>query len=819
MTTDFRVAMRLLLRDPAHALVSIIGLAVGLGFCLLLLGYSRYSWSYDSHVPDVDQVYVIKHRRNWELGKPWTEQIPLALREPAKLLPGVADVSGYANWFPLNLERDGGLQETRSLAALPGLAKMLGLKAMQGDLEATLDSPDAIAITEAGARRLFGGVNVLGQPVKLRLDAADILQGTVRIGAVLPTPPANTTIPYEILHGFNLTMLPSWAKDEALTGKMGFSGGYLLLRLAPDASATEVTAGLQSLAENSPLASLVPESVKAYAGKDRFMEVKLAPLGQAYLDNQVGANVFSKDVPRGDPRAIAGVTATGLLLLLLAAVNYVNLATIRVLRRQREITLRKVLGIGRRRLALQLVSESLVVSLLATALGILLALLALPAFGEFIDRDLRGMLTLGNLAAAGGAGVLIGLLTAIYPTWIALGVRPARMLAGRGDGESTQGRRARRILSIAQLSLAMGLAGVTLAVFLQTRYAMTAPLGFDPEPLLVADLPVGMSAKYTDQPRALREELAQHPAIAGVAVSNDALGRNREPWWTDFRRPGGDLVFLEVKAVSANFFELHGIGPLAGRLFNSNDKDEESGSPLVLNAEAARMLGFRSPELALGQRVQVRGMRMEMHDHEVIGIAPPIRLKSLRETPPPVVYMITSAGSTLIVRARRSVADAERAMRDLWPRHLTHAVLRIRQVQDAFAASYADDARLARLLALCTLVALLIAASGAFVLATDAVERRTREIALRKLFGARQSHIGRLVARELGSMLLIAAALGLPLAAVAIARYLAPFSERSPLAYLALLAALCLASVIVAAAAVRQARVAMRMRPAAALRV
>lgn len=818
MLADFRVAVRMLLRHRSHALVSILGLAVGLGFCLLILGYSRYSWSYDSHVPDVDQVYVIKHRRNWELGKLWTEQIQLAAREPAKSLPGVEDVSGYANWFPLNLESDGGLRETRSLAALPGLAKMLGLKALQGDLEATLDSPDAIAITEAGARRLLGSTNVLGQTLKLRLDAADVLQGTVRIGAILPTPPANTTIPYEILHGFNLTMLPAWAKEEALTGKMGFSGGYLLLKLAPGASANEVTKGLQSLADHSPLAALVPEPIKAHAGKDKFTEVKLSPLGEAYLDDQVAINAFSKDVPRGDPRVIASVTVVGVLLLLLAAVNYVNLATIRVLRRQREITLRKVLGISRRRLALQFVSESLLVSLLATALGIALAVVALPAFGELVDRDLGDVVTAGNLAAALGIGVFTGLLTAIYPAWIALRVRPARMLAGRGDSESAHGRRLRRWLSIAQLALAMGLASVTLAVSLQTRHAMDAPLGFDPDPLLVANLPIGMSAKYTEQPRALREELAQHPAIAGVAVANDALGRTRETWSTDFRRAGGDLVFIEVKGVSANFFELHGIAPLAGRLFNSNDRDEEAGSPLVLNQEAARILGFTSPELALGERMQVRGMQMEMQDHEVIGVAPPIRLNSLRETPPPVVYMITSAGSTLIVKARGSVADAEQAMRDLWPRHLTNAVLRIHHANDAFAESYADDARLARLLALSTLIAMLIAACGAFVLAVDAVQRRTREIALRKLFGARRRHIGRLVARELGTMLLLAAAVGLPVAGVAIARYLAPFSEHTPLAWLALLVALGVATVVVTAAAARQAFLAMRMRPADALR-
>jgi putative ABC transport system permease protein len=810
--------MNRLLRDPAHALVAVLGLAVGLGFCLLLLAYSRHSWSYDAHVPDASQVFVIKHRRNWELGKLWFDQTPMGIREPAKTLPGVAEVTGYTYWFPLNVEMASGLRHVRGLAALPGFTKLMGIRALQGDLDHALASPDGVAITEAGARRLFGNANVLGETLTLRLDASDTNVAKVRIDAILPTPPASTTIPYEVLHGLKLNLLPPWAESEALTGQMGFSGGYLLLKLAPGASVETVTRGLQDLVDHSPLAAAVPEPIKAHAGADKFSEVKLTPLREAYLDDDVALNVYSKDVPRGNRRVVAGVTVVAVLLLLLAAVNYVNLAVIRLLKRQRELTLRKVLGVSQRQLALQFASESLLVSLLATGLGVLFAALALPAFGRLMERDLEGVLTLPNLLAALGLGVTLGLLTAIYPAWIALRVRPARMLVGRGDAEPASARRLRRGLSVLQLALAMGLASVTLAVALQTRRAMDTPLGFDPDSLLVARLPIGMSAQYTDEARGLRETLTQHAAVAGVAVSNDALGSNREVWSTDFRRENGDTVFMELKAVSNNFFELHGIVPRAGRLFNGRDPEDAPGSPLILNTEAARALGFTSPERAVGQHLQVLGMQMKMEDHEVIGIAPDVRFMSLREPTPPVAYLATSAGAALIVKARGSLRDAEKAMRDSWPRFLPNAIPDIQPVRNLYAASYAEDARLAALLAVSTLAALLIAACGAYVLAADAVRRRSREIALRKLFGARRRHIGGLVARELGTLMSLAAAVGLPLSAVAIARYLAPFSDPTPMAYGALAAALFLTALVVTVAAARQAWMAARLRPAMALR-
>jgi putative ABC transport system permease protein len=768
-------------------------------------------------VPEVDQVFVLKHKRNWELGKAWSDQAPMALREIAKSVPGVADVTGYTNWFPLVAEVEGGLRKLRSLTVLPGLPRMLGLEAVQGDLEAALSKPDAIALTEAAALRLFGTANVLGQTMKVRLNASDMTVANLRIDAVVRTPPASTTIPFDSLNGLELTLLPKWAKEQALVGTTGYQGGYLLVRLSPGASVSEVTATLQTVSESSPLVARVPDSVKAHAGTDKFSVLRLAPLREAYMDDDISLNVYSTDVPRGDRRVVTGLTVIALLLLALAAINYTNLAIIRVIRRAREVALRKVLGVRRGRLALQFVAESMLVSLLATFLGVVLALLALPWFERLVSRDLSGMITAGNLLAAMALGACVGLLTAIYPAWVALRVRPALMLAGRGDGESMQGRRARQILTVLQLSLAMGLGGVTLAIAQQTRFAMTSSPGFDPANKLVLQLPHGMSAKWTPQADAFITEARQHPAIADIAVANTPVGENLGAWATDLQRDGGNMVFMEAKGISPNYFEMHGVAPAAGRLFQAADK-EEPQQYLVMNAEAAKLAGFGSPQLAVGQTVKIRDMNMAMTDRTIIGIAPDIRFHSLRESAGPLMYLPISVGSTITVLARGSYADAELALRNLWPKYLPNAPFEARAARDIYAANYAEDAHLARMLAAATLIALCIAAGGAYVMAADAVLRRRREIAVRKLFGARSGHIGALVARELGILLACAGLIALPLSALAIARYLASFTERTPFAYLAPFAALVIAAAVITAAATRQAWLAMCLRPAVALR-
>ena len=276
---------------------------------------------------------------------------------------------------------------------------------------------------------------------------------------------------------------------------------------------------------------------------------------------------------------------------------------------------------------------------------------------------------------------------------------------------------------------------------------------------------------------------------------------------------------VEVKEVTPPFFVEYGIRPIAGRLFDPNLDHYDPVVPVVLNELAARDLGFASPQQAVGVTLRGRmAMMSDLDSVQVIGIAPEIRFKSLREPPVAIVYQLWSGGMTATVRARGSVADAEAAVRSVWPKYFPQTELQMSAAKDIYAANYADDAALAKLLGLATLVAMFIAAIGAWVLATDAVQRRTREIALRKLFGAQRRDVGRLVAKELGLVMSWATIVALPLAALAIARYLAPFSVRTPVAYWAVGVALIAALGVVCVAAARQIRNAMRMKPAAALR-
>jgi putative ABC transport system permease protein len=504
----------------------------------------------------------------------------------------------------------------------------------------------------------------------------------------------------------------------------------------------------------------------------------------------------------------------GLLILLLAATNYVNLATVRTVRRQREIAVRKVLGASAPAVSRQFLAESVLVCLIATSLGLVLAWLLLPVFSTLVQRRLDDMFTPGALAAGVLLGVVLGLAAGSYPTWSALRVRPTSALAGRGNSETAGGLWLRRVLTVLQFATAMALTGLTLAVAWQTRYASQLDPGFDSSRMLSVKLSADMRNANV---RAFRDALLRVPGGEGVAASDAPVTVNQNS--TSLKREGGSATEISYLVVSPDFFELYGLKPAAGRLYDPRqdtvEGDDERDDKVVINDAAAYKLGFASAHDAAGKYIldgSGRGKPMQ-----VIGVAPNIRHRSAREQMQPTVYYLAKTTRVFTIKAREPEA-AKRAIEQMWPRFFPNDVLDVQRVDRQFALNYADDLRLAQLLAASSVIAIAIAAFGIYVLAAYSVQRRTREIVLRKLYGAGSAAIGRLVAREFALLLGVGALAGLPVAWLATERYLAGFTERAPLGPWALGAALAVALAVALASTLRHTLAAVRVAPVLALR-
>jgi hypothetical protein len=805
---DFRIGWRLLIRQPFQSAVELLGLATGFAVCFLLLGFVAYSFSYDSDVPQRERVYVIKHRLNFIPQPQWMEYTPFALREVALRsgLPLEASV-----WWPhkTTASLQGRARALEVMAVDPAFERIAGLRAREGSLQQALTLPDGLAVTHRTALALFGTVDALGKTV-------DIDGQTLQVRAVLDDRPGNSTLQFGAMVGIGSALWPDAERQRALSNWMGIEG-RIYVKTGPGVSATALQKVLQDVVDRAPWEGLATPEMKTTLDGRKMVDIGLGPLADAYFDRSV-ANTLGTG-PRGDRRLVLAIGAAGLLILAIAVVNYVNLATVRTLRRQREIAMRRVLGATTRRLLTQFMAEAVLLSVAAAALGMLLAWLLLPLLSELLDRRFDNAFTPLSLAAGLLSGVVVGALAGLYPGWLARGVDMGAALAHR-SGETAGGAWLRRVLTALQFATAMATGSVALAILWQTQFAGRAPPGFDPAPLLVVEMSKGLD---DTRARAFRDAVTRLPEVAGVADSGSVPGRDDHTGTrgsTSVRRADGSTAALTVQFVSPEFFDVYGLSAIAGRLFDpriDNNAGKDGERNIVINQAAVTALGWNSMQQALGQRIPGSNWR-------IVGVAPDIRWYTLREPMAPTMYQPAENSRLLTVRMRAApsasgAAEAlERAIAATALRYFPTSPPLIRRAGGYHAEAYADDLRVAKMLACATAVVFALAAFGIYVLAANSVQRRAREIVLRKLHGAGRAAIGALVGREFLLLTGVAALVGLPPAALAIQRYLAPFVERTPLGAWAPAAAFGLALLIVATATARHTLAAMRISPARALR-
>lgn len=786
---NFRIGWRLLARQPAYSCVTVFGLAVGFAACFLLLALVRYAFTYNDAVPDSDRIYLVKERRNVMPRPDWgaTSAPPLA-REA--LDSGLVVATTIAKRYGLSGQIDARFVPISVQVVEKNYLDFFGVRALEGDAASALARPDALVLSRETAARLFGNGRALGKVVR-------IAGRPYEVWAIVPDLPVNTSVGMDALVGKGQHPWQGPSRDGWV------SRAAIYLKTGPGVDTAALQGVLQDAITHKRDDSL-PLRLRQLAKGGPVTSIGLVSLSGLYFDPGLLAGRNGRNY--GSKESVLGLAGLAVLILVMATANYVNLAAIRTVARRREIGMRKALGVTPGGLARQFMAESLVVSMAATVIGLFIAWLVLPLFSQLVDRPLAPMLSAQACLVMLALGALTGVLAGVYPYLLALRLPPSVALQGRGNGETHVGARLRRILSVLQFGVAIALIAVTFAVGWQTHYASRANPGFDPSPLLVVSVPGDAKAPAA---HALRAELARLPGVTGVAAVQEAIGRDGNKATAAIERPGLAPVQVEVKDVGANFFDVHGVRPLFGWLFD--DKlDRSGGDNIVLNARAVAELGFASPEAAVGQMVEDRG--------RVVGIAPDLRFQTLKQQPGPIMFRVNEEQEVLTVRVNGDMQAARAAIEAAWARHFPNDPPDIESAGAIFAQNYNEDLRLAKILGLASIVATTLACFGIYVLAAYSVEKRSREIVLRKLHGARGRDIGRLVGREFGLLVVAGALGGLPLGWLAIERYLAGFVERAPMGQWPLVCAFVLIGLVGIAATARQTWHAARMSPALALR-
>lgn len=803
------VGFRTMRSSLLYTLINLFGLSIGIAAAVLIFLYVRYETGYDRWIPNSDRIHRLQTRIKVMGPEPIdSAQAPHVAAEALRRdLPEVETVTAATSGSSIVKIADEAL-ERPILFADSNFFAFFDLPFVRGDRGAALNDPASLVLTQKEAISLFGASDPIGRTVELETDGR---KRALRVTGVIADLPVNTNL--------NLALVARFEADGADPGlpPWGAMDSFVFARLRPAAAVATVNARM-------------PAFEKRNLGPfDQAFDYRLIPIRDIHLAPPVQGAMR----PVGDPVAVKAFSVIAGLVLLIACFNFTNLTTARASRRAREVGLRKALGASRRQLLQQFMTESMSFAAVGTLGGLLLVELLLPWFNRLLGVEL-------SLAYFGGAGILlpalgltllVGTISGFYPAVYLSGFQPGRVLRATASVGAFGSGRLRQGLVVAQFAVAIALTVCAGIVYTQTRFARHADPGFEPRGLLAIEnlwMP-GVSPSAGT----LRDEIGKLSGVTRVSLAGGALAGGLRVAGGVRRPDAKDTENMEMASIDFGALATIGIPLVAGRDFSpamaadtvpeAASLASRSGLPapsrtrfnVLLDRTAARRLGFGHPAKAIGQEVVMAQGRAD-----IVGIVGDVRFGSLRDPPAATVYLRDEAnfGSLLVRYDRTDPAALLRAVERIWRKVAADTPFKARFVEDGLARYYDADAVRGWVFAIAAALAVAIACLGLFGLVVFSVERRKLEIAIRKVFGARDREIAVLMVRQFARPVLAANLIAWPAAWWLMRDWLNGFSERITLHVGWFIAAGALALSIATLAVIGQALRVSRTRPAVTLR-
>ncbi|MEM6285668.1 MAG: ABC transporter permease [Bacteroidota bacterium] len=747
LSNTLAVALRSMQKRPGMTAINIGGLGLGLACCFLIVLFIQHERSFDNFHANGDRIY----RLSTDAGANGER----TARTPAGLGPLLDDRSEpieqavrYTNRGSADVRLGTGeVQRIEWLSlADPEIVDVFSLSFQRGTPEAALSAPHSLVLTETQAATLFGDADPMGQT--LRYGEVDLT-----VTGVVEDLPVNTHLDFTALGSFRL-MADLFGLDALEDFSNWNYRTYLLLAsgASPEAVAEETGAFL----------------------KERFdadFAVELDPLQSLRLNTEV----VDYDMVTRDPDVLWLFGAVGALILLIACINFTNLATARALSRAREVGVRKSLGAARGQLVRQFLSESVLLSVFATLVGIAGMAVALPIFNEALGGSVPlNLIHPGTLAVLLGIGLAAGLLAGSYPALYLTRFDPARVLKGdltpRGGGASVL----RKGLIVVQFAASAFLLVATLTVVDQLRFMRSQDLGFAQEQVVSFSPPGELLEQYD----AFQEALASDPDVLSAAMSSGlpgSTGMRRGYTWpgaTERETSEGDFVTI---LGDADYIDTVGLEVTAGRGFR--DTEADIGNAYILNETAVREIGLEAPV----------GHPFRAWDGEesgtIIGVVEDFHYSGLRNPIEPLVLHYKPEWMrTVAVRLSASgVAPGIEHLQETFAQFAPGYTLDYRFLDEGFERQYRDEVRLSTLLGFFAGVAVFIACLGVFALTALAAEQRRKEIGVRKVLGASVRTLTAMLTRDVALLVLVAFGVAAPLAWIAMSRWLEGFAYAADL--------------------------------------
>ncbi len=769
----FVIAVRGLRKHPAYTAINIFGLAIGLACCLLLMFYVQDELSADGFHADGDRIYrVVETHASADEGELQFASSPGPVGPALK--ETFADVEEAVRVFSLfrpSIRRGPvAFYEADYVITEPGFFDLFDFEVLRGDAPRSLVEPGFVVLTESAARKYFGEEDPMGQTIEVSS------LGDMTVGAILRDPPRNSHLDFSML--FSVATV-----DRAFSGWARYSADWqsndrpftTYVKLAAGASVASVAGRLPSL--------YAPHYDDQNPGP---IATRLQPLSDVYFGSD--EMIMSFGTRHGERSYLYIFSAIALFIVVIACINYMNLATARSMRRAREVGLRKTIGAFRSQLVTQFLGEAILTALAAMVLALVLANFALPAFNSLAGKSF-GLDVLQNgpmIVMLLVLVVVVGAIAGSYPALFLARVRPAQVLKGAAHG-SRNTSRLRRGLVVAQFTLSIGMIIVTLVASDQLDYIRSKSLGFDETQKVVFDINSGSVRRNAD---VIRSAFLENAAVNSVSVTSRVPGD-----WKEINEisvlPEGrtDVQGATFIGVDAEFLPTFDVTLASGRNFDASRGADSAG--VLINETAARAFGFTDP---VGRRIRVPSSAIGatvsdiQFEATVIGVVEDFHFRSLHESIRPLVlgwistpitgsdYITASVATTDLPG---TIAALSAVVAGIDPASPVEYNFLDQRIQDF----YTQDRRVGRLFTVSAGLAILVACLGLFGLAAFTAEQRTKEIGVRKVLGASVGGIVALLSADFLKLIGLAFVVAAPLALFAMQRWLEDFAYRAPISW------------------------------------
>ena len=764
-------AWRNLTRYKLYGFINIAGLTIGLACAILILLFLRDELSWDRWIADSENLYRIESTYYMPGGASHDFFTVTPFPVTPTMQASFPEVVAQTHLIPEGMTASVGDRVfSATVAAVDvNFFQFIKLPFVRGNPAGALARPESIVLTEASAKKFFGTANPMGKTVTLAGTHNLVVTGVLR------DLPHNTHLDFEMVMPNTSAADTMPASSRARTSWLNVEGwGYV--KLAPNTNVDALAAKLVPMLDKNidakkQMGLNMRGSDLLHLHITPFHDIHLAPHGES---------------ENGRPIRVYGFAAIAVLILLIACFNYMNLATARAMVRAREIALRKVMGARRGQLIVQFMGDSLLTAMVALvlALGIVEALL--PAYDSFLARPIAynlftdWALTLVILAVAAAAGLLGGL----YPALLLSGFRPAARLGTGMAGIGGSGL-LRTMLVVLQFAISIGLGIAMIVMFAQIRHARQSDLGFDRHNLVVIG---GFGPTAPAARESLRQALAADPAIAGVTQSN-MTPLSGGKLVNNYAVPGRAEQFVVRNVdIDPDFVGVYGMKVLAGRNLSRSRALDAALPPdpknpaanadreqnILISAAAARQFGF-TPQQAVGRYINQGKSRLN-----IVGVVGDTNFDGIETAVPAFIFFYDPRGmGSTTVRIKPGQTQAALAAIDrIWRRFVPTVAIQ-RDFQDEsfdklFVAGEQEDAIFAFFVG----IAIFIACLGLFGLASFTAQRRTREIGVRKVFGARTRDIVRLLLWQFSIPVLLANVVAWPVAWYYLHHWLEGYADR-----------------------------------------